>query len=82
MKTVKIVKRYDDTELGRKVFPDEVLEVDDSRATRLVDAGVGLIVEDAETKPVKNLDKPHKAEDEKEATAPKRARASRRRASK
>lgn len=82
MKAVKIVKRYDDTELGRKVFPDEVLEVDDSRATRLVDAGVGLIIEDAESKPAKKLEAPHKAEDEKEPTAPKRARASRRRATK
>lgn len=46
MKTVQIIRNYDDIELKTLIQIDTIRKVSDDRATALVNAGVAIIIED------------------------------------
>lgn len=60
MKTVKIVKRYNDLQMGRIVQPDEIFDVSDERFLQLQEVGVAVEVE-APKFSERDLEKPLKS---------------------
>lgn len=44
MVTIKILKKYDDVVLNRRVLPGEVLQVDIERATKLLGMGLAEVL--------------------------------------